>query len=114
MQKTVQPQLLPGVSAAGIPPQVVFRSVGVVKRARNRAALRDGADLLLLLGIDAFFLRWPHAHVPLLDRHDSVFAVLSLNVLLIAYVWLCRQVPQWRARRVASTWCGVERSRFGR
>lgn len=114
MQKSARPQLLPGVSAARLPPSVVFRSDRVIRRARVRASVRDGADLLLLLVVDAFILRWPQAHVPLLDRHDSVAVLLSLNVLLIAYVWLSRQVPQWRARRVASTWCGVERARFRR
>ena len=114
MQKSARPQLLPGVSATGLPPRMVFQSGRVIRRARVRAAVRDGADLLLLLVVDTLFLRWPHAHVPLLGRHDTVAVLLSLNVLLIAYVWLSRQVPRWRARRVASTWCLAERSRLGR
>lgn len=114
MEKSLRPQLLPGVSAAGLPPQVVCQSECVIRRARIRAAIRDGADLVLLLIVDTLFLRWPQAHVPMLDRHHSVAVLLSLNVLLFTYVWLSRQVPQWRARRVASTWCGSERARFRR
>jgi hypothetical protein len=112
MKKSARPQLLPGVSPTGYAPPVVARSRAVIRRARTRAALRDAADLLLLLVVDAFFIRWPLAHVPLLDRHDSIVALMSLNVLLIAYVWLSRQVPQWRARRVSSTWCPTERQRL--
>lgn len=114
MEKLARTQLLPGVEPAGLPPRVVFRSEAVIKHARFRAAIRDSADLLLLLVVDALFIRWPLAHVPLLDRRDSVAVLLALNVLLIAYVWLSRRVPQWRARRVSSTWCGIERARFRR
>lgn len=112
MEKYARPQLLPGVEPVGLPPQVVFQSAAVVRRARIRAAIRDSADLLLLLVVDAFFIRWPLAHVPLLDRHDSVGVLVMLNVLLIAYVWLSRRLPQWRARRVSSTWCFAERQRI--
>jgi hypothetical protein len=112
MKKTARPQLLPGVANAGIAPQIVIESRNVIRRARLRATLRDVADLLLLLVVDALFIRWPRAHVPLLDRHDTVLALFSLNVLLIAYVWLSRQVPQWHARRVSSTWCPTERQRI--
>ena len=114
MAKLARPQLLPGVESAGAPPRIVFRSESVIKRARIRAAIRDSADLLLLLVVDALFIHWPLAHVPLLGRQDSVAVLLGLNVLIIAYVWLSRRVPQWRARRVSSTWCGVERARFWR
>ena len=112
MEQPARPHLLPGVSIAGEPPQVVFESRRVVRRARLRAALRDAADLLLLVGVDAFFVRWPRAHVPLLDRHDTVSVLLVVNALLIAYLWLSRRVPQWYARRVSSTWCVAERNRI--
>lgn len=114
MANSARSQLLPGVSDAGLQPHVVYRSARVIQSARRRAALRDCADLLLLLVVDALFVRWPRTHVPLLDRHDSLAVLLSLNVLLFGYVWLSRRVPQWRARHVSSTWCGAERARFGR
>ncbi len=88
------------------------QSARVIRRARIRASIRDCADLFLLLLVYAFFVRCPLAHVPLLDRHDSVAVLVAINAMVIAYVWLSRQVPQWRARRVSSTWCGVERARF--
>ncbi len=107
-----RPQLLPGVSPSGIAPQVVFQSQSVIRRARIRAGIRDAADLLLLLVVDALFVQWPRAHVPLLDRQDSIIALVVLNALLVAYMWLSRRVPQWHARRVSSTWCTTERQRL--
>lgn len=114
MAKSARPDLLPGVSPVGVPPRVVAGSASVVRRARVRAAIRDCADLVLLLVVDAFFIRWPMAHVPLLNRHDSVAVLIVVNVLVVAYLWLSRWIPQWRARRVSSTWCGIERTRFRR
>src|SRR2546428_1989295 len=111
MAKFARPQLLPGVSTAVPAPDIAFHSRNVIRRARLHAALRDTADLLLLLAVDAFFVRWPRAHVPLFGRSDSVAILLSLNVLLIAYVWLARRIPQWHARRVSSTWCAADRQR---
>lgn len=112
MKKDARPQLLPGVTPSGDVPRVVFESQSVIKRARFRAAIRDAVDLLLLLVVDALFIQWPRAHVPLLDRHDSIIALLVLNGLLVAYMWLSRRVPQWHARRVSSTWCVTERQRL--
>ena len=114
MANLARPQYLPGVSPASAPPRVVFHSADVIRRARLRATMRDTADLLLLTIVDAFFVRWPLAHVPLMQRHDSVVVLLALNALVVGYVWLSRRVPQWRARAVASTWSGVERARLGR
>src|SRR5712691_6486014 len=104
--------LLPGVSAAANPPAVIVQSRKVIRRARIRAILRDIFDVLLLDGVDWSFIRWPRAHVPLLDRHESVLILLGLNVALLSYVFLWRAVPRWRARRVASTWSFTERARF--
>ena len=112
MKKSARPQLLPGVALVPVTPAVVIESRAVIRRARLRATIRDAADLLLLLVVDAFFVRWPRAHVPLLDRHDSIVALVSLNVILVAYVVLSRMVPQWRARRVSSTWRHSERQRL--
>ena len=125
MEKPVRRTLLPGVSDAGAPPPVVIDSRAVVARARRRAIVRDVIDLLLLICVDGLFLRWNHAHVPFLNRHDSLLVLLALNTMLVAYVWLARALPRWTARRgcgapgpsgcrVASTWCLAERTRFFR
>jgi len=114
MEKPVRRILLPGVSDAGAPPPVVIDSRSVVAKARRRAIVRDVIDLLLLIGVDGLFLRWPHAHVPFLDRHDSLLVLLGLNAMLIGYVWLARAIPRWTARRLATTWCLAERARFFR
>ncbi|HEV2721198.1 MAG TPA: hypothetical protein VG323_14340 [Thermoanaerobaculia bacterium] len=112
MEKPVRRSLLPGVRDAGTPPAVVIDSRAVVARARRRAAVRDVLDLVLLLCVDGLFLGWPRAHVPLLDRHDSLLALLALNSAMITYLWLSRAFPRWRARRVAATWCPAERARY--
>jgi hypothetical protein len=112
MEKPVRRVLLPGVSDAGAPPPVVIDSRRVVAKARRRAIVRDVIDLLLLVSVDGLFLRWPQAHVPFLDRHDSLLVLLGLNAMLIGYVWLARAIPRWKARRMAGTWCLAERARF--
>lgn len=104
--------LLPGVASAGSPPKVVFQSQRVIVRARRRAIFRDVLDLLLLFSVDALFLHWPKAHVPGVGRPDSLLLLFAANALLIVTLWTARAVPRWRARRVASTWCASERSRF--
>jgi hypothetical protein len=114
MEKPVRRTLLPGVSDAGVPPPVVIDSRVVVARARRRAIVRDIVDFLLLVCVDGLFLRWPHAHVPFLDRGDSTMVVVGLNVMLIGYLWLARSIPRWTARRVATTWSLAERTRFFR
>ncbi|HEV7488963.1 MAG TPA: hypothetical protein VGQ65_25105 [Thermoanaerobaculia bacterium] len=40
--------------------------------------------------------------------------LLALNAILVCYVWLARAMPRWTARKVASTWCLAERTRFFR
>jgi len=114
MEKPVRRTLLPGVSDAGVPPPVVIDSRVVVARARRRAIVRDIVDFLLLVCVDGLFLRWPHAHVPFLDRADSTMIVVGLNAMLIGYYWLARSIPRWTARRVATTWSLAERTRFFR
>jgi hypothetical protein len=114
MERPVRRILLPGVSDAGAPPPVVIDSRVVVARARRRAIIRDVIDLLLLVGVDGLFLRWPLAHVPFLDRSDSLLVLLGLNAMLVCYVWLVRALPRWTARRVAMTWSLPERARFFR
>ena len=112
MEKPVRPSLLPGVLDSRTPPAVVFQSRTVIAGARRRAAVRDVLDLLLLVGVDGLFLRWPSAHVPGLDRLDSLLLLAAMNAMLVGYIWLARAVPRWKAQRVAATWCIAERSRM--
>ena len=106
--------LLPGVAPSGAPPEVVFESRRVVTSARRRAVVRDVFDLLLLAGVDWLFMRWPHAHVPALDRDQTALIVAAANALVITFIWTSRALPRWRARRVASTWSASEKNRFVR
>jgi len=107
----VRRQLLPGVSPDGTDPNVVFQSQPVIASARRRAAMRDALDLLLLAGVDALFIRWSHAHIPMLDRATTMLVLAIANIVLIAYVWSVRALPRWRARKLAATWSDTERSR---
>jgi hypothetical protein len=104
--------LLPGVSAEPCPPAVVFDSRTAVRRARIRAAIIDGAQLVLVGAVDWLFLHFPHTHVPFVDRAHSLSILAGVNVLIVAYVALARTVPRWRAKRVAVTWTPAERARF--
>jgi len=104
--------LLPGVADMPIPPTVVFQSRNVITRARRRAALRDGFDLLLLASVDALFVQWPGAHVPAMDRESSLLMLAAMNLAMVGAIWLARAVPRWRARRVSATWCPAERTRL--
>ena len=112
MKKNARRELLPGVSHAESPPNVVFQSRLVVARARRRALLRDVLDLVLLFAVDLLFVRFPQTHVPLLARRDSLSVLIGLNAALLVYVWFARALPRWRARRVASTWNADERGWF--
>jgi hypothetical protein len=113
MDKPAHYPLLPGVET-GPPPQVVFRSQPVIVRARRRAVLRDVLDLLLLASVDGLFIRWPGAHVPAMDRVDSLLLLVGLNAAMLATMWLSRAMPRWKAQRVAATWCPSERARLNR
>lgn len=104
--------LLPGVRDAGSPPAVVFESRRVIAGARRRAVFRDALDLLLLGCVDGLFIEWPRAHVPMLDRYESVMIIAAVNAAMLTYLYVARTFPAWRARRVASTWCANERTRF--
>jgi len=107
-------ELLPGVSKTGAPPEVLCETRPVVVSARRRAAFRDTFDLFLLAAVDSLFLRWPHAHVPSLDRDQTALIIAAVNALVITYMWSARMLPRWRARRVASTWSVTEQNRFVR
>jgi len=114
MGKPAQRTLLPGVSGTRPAPDVVFQSRRVITSARRRAALRDAFDFLLLLGVDGLFLRWPHAHLPLLARDATMLTLAAVNLLLLFWIWSARSLPRWRARRVAATWNHVEREELVR
>lgn len=114
MDKPARRNLLPGVSPSEAAPEVVFESRRVITSARRRAIIRDVFDVLLLVGVDWLFIRWPHAHVPTLDRDQTALIVAAANALVITYIWTSRAFPRWRARRVASTWSSTEQSRFVR
>jgi len=74
--------------------------------------MRDVFDLLLLAGVDALFIRWSHAHIPMLDRAATMLVLAIANIALISYLWTVRALPRWRARKLASTWSAAERSKF--
>jgi hypothetical protein len=114
MERPARRELLPGVSQSGSPPEVLCETRRVVTSARRRATLRDVLDLLLLSAVDGLFLRWPHAHIPMLDRDQTALILAAANALVITYMWSARALPRWRARRLASTWSVAERNRFVR
>lgn len=107
-----QRSLLPGVSSEIPPPSVVFTSRPVIRRARRIALARDAFDLFLLVAVDYFFIHWPYARMPWLDRVGSLELLVGVNALFLAYLWFARAFPRWRARRVAGTWRDEERQRL--
>jgi hypothetical protein len=104
--------LLPGVVADSCGPKVICDSRPVVRRARRLAFFRDLSQLLIVAAVDGLFVRWPLSHVPLIDRHDSLLLVAAFNALVAFHLIISRKLPQWSARRIASTWCAAERNRF--
>jgi hypothetical protein len=106
-----KPDLLPGVQRTQPPRRVVCRSRRIITLAKLRAAMRDGAQLLLLGSVDWFFAHWQFARFPLLDRTDSLRLLLIINSAALAHVILVRLLPHLRARRIAKTWSSNERQR---
>ena len=104
---------LPGVTAGGSEPMVVFDSRRVVVRARRMAIARDVAQVVLLACVDWLFQNWPSTHIPLLSRNDSLMLLGIVNLVTIAHVWATRALPRWRARRIAVTWSASEQRRAG-
>lgn len=103
--------LLPGVTAAATPPAVVVDAHAAIRRARRRAIARDVFDVAILLFVDWLFLRYPHTHIPLLDRAHTLGLLLVVHALFVTHAAAARALPRWRARRVAATWCPAERMR---
>jgi hypothetical protein len=105
-------ELLPGVSDAECPPVAVIESRVAIHRARRRAALQDVLHLLLIAAVDYLVLHHPLAHIPTLDRQESMLLLGAVNGLMLGGLWLARVVPCWKARRIAATWSRAEQSRF--
>ncbi len=104
--------LLPGISAEVPPPNIVFASAPVIRRARRIALARDAFDVLLLAAVDYFIVHWPYARLPWMNRHDSLELLVGLNVVFAGYLWIARSFPRWRAQRVAATWRPQEQDRL--
>ena len=104
--------LLPGVTTSAVPPIATCDTRVEIERARRRALTRDFFQIALLVAVDTLFVRWPYAHIPMLERETSLALLRSLNVAVGAHLWLERALPRWSARRIASTWCTRERRRF--
>ena len=104
--------LLPGVLPGGTDPKVVCDSRRIVRRARRLAVIRETAQVVIVGAVDWLFIHWPATHVPFADRHESLLIVAAFNALVIAQLYGARKLPQWTARRIASTWCPAERKRF--
>lgn len=105
-------ELLPGITTPECPPVIVQDSKKTLRRARTRAALIETAQLLLLAGVDALFLRWPSTHLPTFTRDESLLILMALNVIMLGSIWMIRATPRWKAQRIARTWCPREQSRF--
>lgn len=104
--------LLPGIAPAVPRPAVHVDSRRAVARARRRAAFRDLAQVLLVVGVDWMFMHWPYTHVPSMDRPHSLMIVALLNAAVVTHLIVSRTFPRWSARRIAATWCLTERARF--
>ena len=106
-------ELLPGITEEGRAPAIRCDSRRVIRRARRVAFARDVAQLIVVAGLDFFFAAVPSTHIPFTDRPRSLAILALFNVGVAAYAVLCRKVPHWNARRMASTWSADERRRFG-
>ncbi|HEX8172056.1 MAG TPA: hypothetical protein VF824_16075 [Thermoanaerobaculia bacterium] len=105
-------ELLPGVTPDACPPAVVCDAHREIRGARRRALLRDVLQIVLLAAVDYLFFRWPEARMPFLGRTASLEALIGMNVVIAAHIWLARAMPRWTARRIAATWCRSERQKF--
>lgn len=93
------------------PPSARYDAAGEIRRARTRADLSDFLDLSILLAVNLMFKIWATAHIPFLSRDASMAILLTANALYVVDWLVTRFVPQWRARRIASTWSQEERAR---
>ena len=104
--------LLPGV----VPPsRAAFDAAEVrktVEQARQRAAIEDLLDFVVLIVINLTFLLWPNAHIPMLGRDGTTFVLLLANFAAVWSYTKTRIVPRIQARRIAGSWSAAERARF--
>lgn len=106
---------LPGTEGPdATPPVAVCDGRSEIAKARRSKKYRDLLDGVMLLGLDYLFIAWPGAHVPLLDRSQSMMLLVVIHVVLVGYWILSRELPPWRARRIATTWRQSERGRLPR
>jgi hypothetical protein len=104
--------LLPGVADDLCPPAVVFDSRRAIRRARLRAAGRDAAQLALIAALDYAFMTHPAAHLPMTGRSATAIVLAVFNSAVVAQILASRAFPRWTAKRIATTWCLAERTRF--
>ncbi|MGZ8869074.1 MAG: hypothetical protein ACXW2P_12085, partial [Thermoanaerobaculia bacterium] len=107
-----RPDLLPGVVTDSCPPVAVIGSRETIVRARRRAIFRDVTNLVILSAVDYVALRWPSAHIPLVNREQSMLLVGLLNATVITHIVMTRVVARLAVRRIAATWSLRERARF--
>ncbi|MGZ7079314.1 MAG: hypothetical protein ACXVJT_07890 [Thermoanaerobaculia bacterium] len=107
-------KLLPGIESPECPPAIVCDSRGSIRKARTRATVRDILQVVLFVGVNYLFVRWPSSHVPFTDRHTSVVLMAAIDGAFFVWLWLSRVMPRWSARRIAATWSAAERRRHDR
>ena len=105
-------ELLPGVSPERSRPAVRCNSRSILTRARRTAIVRECIQAVLIIAIDVLFVVFPNTHVPLMTRGQSMNLLLLFHAVIGAQVLLCRMIPVWRARRIASSWSADERRRL--
>lgn len=104
--------LLPGVRPNEGPKPSEVDARAVIENARRSANRGDLFDLFSLFAVDLVFFGWQSSHVPMLDRDQSLWLVAAIHVVVCAHVILRRKLPEWRARRIASTWDKAEQLRL--
>jgi hypothetical protein len=108
-------ELLPGTAGPdATPPLAVYNGRVEIEKAQRSRKFRDLFDGVMLLALDYLFLSWPDAHVPFLNRSQSMTLLVAMHVVLIGHWILSRELPAWRARRIAATWAPEERVRLSR
>lgn len=105
-------QLLPGVQPDEGPKPSDVDARAVIEKARRSANRADLFDLFSLFAVDTVFFGWQSSHVPMLDRDQSLWLLAAVHVVVCAHVILRRKLPEWRARRIASTWDKAEQKRL--
>ena len=92
----------------------VFRPHELIRTERRRAILKQCCDGLALLALDALVINWHDARLPFTSREFSVALLAFANAGYLAWFLAAMKLPQWRARRIASTWCENERKKLVR